>query len=291
MESIQLRIFLETAAQGNITRAAAKLHLTQPAVTKQIHSLEESIGTRLFDRVPRGVQLTPSGEVLRDYAVRSSSLLQEGLQKILEMEKGEAGRITIGAGVTTCMFQLPAWLRTLREEYPKLDFVVRTGASSDVLKMTLEREVDAGFVTSQIQDPLLSRIPLFKEAIVVVAPPGYLKSDRVIKPRQLGTLPMMLFPPSTGFRRDVEAQLAKAGVGCSVRMETDSVEAIKSFVAAGLGISFLPMTAVKEEIDRGKMVLVRCAGLKLSRTTSLIRLKERYLTRGVRRLMEIASVK
>lgn len=288
MELFQLRSFLRVVEAGSITRAAERLYLTQPAVTQHVRALERELGVPLFDRTRRGVALTQAGQVLYQYAHQCMALLEECRQVISDLEAGRGGRFVLGAGVTTSIFHLPRWLRRLREEYPGIEVVVRTGRSAQVAALALDREIDLGLVTSPVQHPDLRVVGLYEEEISLVTPHHHPLANRLIQPEELAETPLILFPKGTGFRDYLDRVLASAGILPWVKMESDSVEAIKSFVAIGLGVSFLPEAAVATEKDSGELARARIAGLPpLKRQTSAIYRVDRYLCAGARAFLRI----
>lgn len=288
MEISQLRSFLCVAHEGNVTRAADALYLSQPAVTQQIRALERELGASLFDRTGRGVQLTAAGTALRDYVRRSLALLEEGQQVIADLHAGTAGRLLLGAGVTTSIFSLPAWLREFREAYPAVDVTVRTGESMEVTDMVLEREVDLGVITSPVEFQELRTISLFDEEIALVAPPQLFNEEILISIEKFSEIPLILFPQGSGFRAYLDRVLANAGFTASIKMETDSVEAIKSFVAVGLGASFLPISAIEQECKTGILKRLEVKGLgALSRTTYITYRADRYRSVAAGGFLEI----
>src|SRR5947209_10331009 len=151
VELFQLRSFLRVAEAGSVTRAAEALHLTQPAVTQHVRGLERELGARLFDRTERGMRLTQAGAALLHSARQQMALLDECRAVIADLESGAAGRLALGAGVTTSVFQLPAWLRAFQDAHPGVDVVVRTGRSREVAAMALERQIDLGLITSPVE--------------------------------------------------------------------------------------------------------------------------------------------
>jgi DNA-binding transcriptional LysR family regulator len=288
MELFQLRSFLRVAEEGSFTRAAEELYLTQPAVTQHVRALERELGVPLFDRTGRGAQLTPAGEALCRYARRSVALLAECRQVIADLESGAAGRLALGAGVTTSIFRLPGWLRAFGDAYPGVDVVVRTGRSREVAALALEREIDLGLVTSPVQHPDLRVAGLFEEEIVLVTPHGHALAGRRLPLEELAEAPLILFPKATGFREYLDRALAEAGVSARVKMESDSVEAIKSFVAVGLGVSFLPAAAVEAEVAAGDLARAEVADLPaLRRQTSVLHRLDRHLNAGARGFLAI----
>lgn len=287
MELYQLRSFLRVAEEGGLTRAAESLCLTQPAVTQHIQALERELGTPLFDRTGRGVRLTAPGEALVQHARQALAVLDEVRGVIADLQAGVRGRLVIGAGVTTSIFQLPDRLRVYREAFPLVDVVVRTGKSREVSAMVLGREVDLGLVTTSVEDESLAVVELYEEEIALVARSGHAKA---IELADLGSAPLILFPKGTGFRDYLDRTLADAGVAASVKMETDSVEAIKSFVAVGLGVSFLPMAAVNDDVRSGALCVVGVEGLpSLKRKTSAVYRHDRYLSAAARAFLEVLA--
>lgn len=289
MENSQLKGFLAVVEEGGVSRAATKLHLTQPAVTKQIQALERELKTVLFDRTGRGLELTATGALLYDYSRRSLALLEECQQAIADTQAGAIGSLTIGAGTTTCIFELPHWLQALRTQLPGIDVVVRTGDSREIVQLILAREADLGLVTTAVQHPELQVTELFEEEIVLVtsaaASPPITDADNS---NLLLHYPLILFPGNSGFREYLDQALIRAGLEVQVKMETDSLEAIKSFVATGLGSSFLPIRAVEAELSNGVLKRVTLSALPvLWRQTSVIRRSDRHLSPGAKALLKI----
>jgi DNA-binding transcriptional LysR family regulator len=283
--SAPLRSFLEVAEQGSVSRAAERLGLTQPAVTKQLRALEAALDCSLVERAGRGIRLTRAGSLLAQSGRRGAAVFSDVAAALTELEQGESGRLVIGAGVTTSVLLLPPWLRELRRRYPGIDVSVRTGTSREVEAWVKEAEVDLGFVTSEPRQPELLVKSVFEEDIVLVLEP----EARAKKTVGLDEVALILFPKSTGFRNYLEQRFAQSGLRANVKMETDSVEAIKSFVAVGLGASFLPSTTVQEELSRGQLVRARARGLgRLRRRTSLVRRHDRRPSFAVRAFLDVA---
>lgn len=278
--------FLEVARQGNVSAAARRLGLTQPAVTKQLRALEAAFGARLVERAGRGVRLTQAGELLQDFARRGAALSEDLASALLELTQGESGRLSIGAGVTTCVQHLPPWLREFRRAHPGIDVRIRTGTSRDVEAWVAGAEVDLGFLTSEPERTELVVRRLFEEQIVLVVAPGSSASRQVA----LESLQLILFPRNTGFREYLEQRFAARRQPFTVKMETDNVEAIKSFVAVGLGASFLPIATVQDELRRGSLLAVEPRGLgPLRRRTTVVWREGRRVTLGMRSFLRIVG--
>jgi DNA-binding transcriptional LysR family regulator len=279
-----LESFLTVAAVSNISVAAKRLHLSQPAVTKQLRTLEQALRVKLVQRTARGIRLTTAGELLRDYGKRSANLLDECQLALGELAAGDAGRLSIGAGVTTSMFQLPEWLSVYRQRWPRIDICVRTGSSSSVAELVQAREIDCGFVTSDIAHRELESERLYAEDIVLVVAAEAPYRARVA----LEDVPLIMFPAHAGFRHFLERSFAAVGLTPHVKMEIDSVEATKSLVTVGLGAAFLPAAAVRRELEAAQLRRVQVLGLsRLRRYTSMLRRKDRLSSTALNQFMRL----
>ena len=281
--SASLEGFLTVAALGSVSRAAERLHLTQPAVTKQVRALEESLGTDLIERHGQGIRLTAAGELVARYGRTGTHLADECRQALAELGTGERGTLRLGAGVTTSVFQLPRWLHRFRKDRPGVEIIVRTGTSRVVTQQVLGGEVDLGLVTSDVPLRDLQAKVLYREEIVLVVAP-----DFTPRRRDLESIPLILFPSTTGFRSYLNDKLGSERLAEQVRMETDSVEAIKSFVMAGLGGSFLPITAVAHELAQHRLKRLKLSRLPvLRRSTTALRRRDRRAGAALRHFLRI----
>ena len=286
--SAPLRSFLFVAELGSVSRAAQQLGLTQPAVTKQLRVLEAALHCSLVERAGRGVRLTAAGTLLAQFGRRGAAVLSDLATALTDLEQGQSGTLVIGAGVTTSVLLLPPWLRELRRRHPGIDVSVRTGTSRDVEAWVMAAEVDVGFVTSEPRQPELIVRSVLEEEIVLVLEPR----ARVPKVVPLEELPLILFPRTTGFRNYLDQRFIARRLRPNVKMETDSVEAIKSFVAVGLGASFLPLSTVRDELARRQLVSAAARGLgTLRRRTALVRRHDRPPSFAVRAFADIALPK
>ena len=277
---------------GSFTRAAEALHLTQPAVTRQIAALETELKTRLFDRLGRTVQLTAAGEALHRYAEEMLRLRQEARQAVADIGTGAAGRLAVGASSTLATYILPPLLRQYREAYPHIEIAVHTGISAQVLEMIRTNGADIGLVTGEVTDKLLQTIALADYETCVVVPPSHpLSTQETVSATELAGNPLILMETGTNLRTYVDRLLSAAGVEEQVTMELDNVEAIKRMIEAELGISLLPQIAVGMEVKAGRLVALKLTDVpRANRRISLVHRRDKYLSTAIREFLRITRL-
>lgn len=289
----QLITFCTVVDEGGFTRAAELLDMSQPAVSKQVKTLEERIGAALFVRAGRKVALTPAGEVVYAHAKRVIHTIEEMHGALSALAVPGSGRLFIGAVPTVAVFTLPDLLGAFARQYPLVTVHVRTGAIDDVVQMVLRSEIDVGLVTIPVTHELLETTPLFRDRIVLVAHPETpWAARRVVQPAELAGMPMIAYERASKFRRYVDASFDAAGITPDVIMEFDSHEAVKAMVLAGLGVAMMPSSVVARDLAQGRLAELHIEGFgELARTTSLIVRRDRHLSGPVRAFLELAREK
>jgi len=296
MELHQLEAFHAVARHRSFTRAAETLHLTQPAVTRQIAALESELKTRLFDRLGRTVRLTAAGEALHRYAEPILRLAREAREAVADIESGAGGRLTVGASNTLATYVLPPLLRRFRAAHGRVEIAVHTGVSGRVLDMARAGEVDVGLVTSAGEEPgdeSLTALTLADYETCVVLPPGHPLLESASRKAgmaaaALADVPLILMEPGTNLRAYVDRLLGAAGVEEQVAMELDNVEAIKRMIEAGLGVSLLPRVAVNDEVNAGRLAALPLADFpRANRRILLVWRRDKYLSAPLRRFIAL----
>jgi DNA-binding transcriptional LysR family regulator len=285
----QLETFLLVAEERNFTRAAARLSLTQPAVTRQIMSLERELQTRLFERLGREVRLTAAGRALRIYADRILRLCDDARAALSDVASGSAGDVTVGATSTLATYLLPRVISEFRSCYPRIELTVSTGASSRILRLVEENEVDLGLVASELVPSPLVEVPLCDYRTVAIVPSHHhLAGVSDLPIERLACEPLILMKQGTYLRRHVDRLLQSAGVRAKTVMELDNVEVLKKMVETGLGVSLVPEVAVREEVAAGRVAALRLEqAAEPQRQVTLVYRGDRYLTASIRALMEL----
>lgn len=256
----QVEGFLETARHRNLSRAAQALHVTQPALTARIQGLERELGTSLFSRGRRGMELTDAGRAFVPYAERASVALDEGAQLLGEFRRGGVGALVLGAAPAISTYVLPGLLLRFTERHPRVRLSVRTGHSEEILDMTLRGEIDLGLVR-ELRHPDIEHRPLYEDEVVLVADGRHpIAEGDAIGLGELHHARLILFDRTSSYYDLTNAFFREAGVAPSGVMELDNIDAAKQMVGQGLGVALLPYTSIAAELADGRLRRVDLEG-------------------------------
>ena len=259
MEVSQIETFLQVAEHGSFSRAAETLGLTQPTLSTRIRLLELDVGQQLFERLGRGVRLTEAGRAFYPYAERSLSVLREGREAIVASQRPDRGRLRIGTARVIGAYVLPNILSDLRSDYPGIDVTITTGRSHEVLQVILDEDVHLGLSRTLVH-PEIESVFLYNEEVVFVTHPEHpLASRDRATISEIAQEPLILYDKESTYYIMITRVCRDAGIVPRVIMNLDSVEATKKMIERGLGVSFLPASAVQTELQLGTLAQVPLA--------------------------------
>jgi LysR family transcriptional regulator, benzoate and cis,cis-muconate-responsive activator of ben and cat genes len=246
MELRHLRYFVAVAEEAHIGRAAQRLHISQPPLTRQIHQLEQQLGTLLFERTPRGMELTEAGRMFLADARHVLELTDQASDRVARAGRGAVGRIDIALFGTAIFGAIPQLLRAYRHEYPDVQIVLHNMDKAAQLEALSHRRISLAF--NRLMQPvpgIVSEVVLTEPLFVAVPSDHPLAARTAIAMRELEHQPLVLFP--TGLRpsfidRARELCLA-AGFTPNVVAEVADVVHGIALVASGGGLSFVPRSA------------------------------------------------
>ena len=250
MDWQQLVSFLAVAETGSVSKAAERVHRSQPAVTRQIKSLEAELGVELLERRGRGVVLTSAGAHFAESCTDIRGRLDRAVDELHAWQTGERGILTIGASVTACVYVLPASLTRMRKRHPKIEIRLTTAHSADIPGLVRGREVDIG--VASVPEPPRGLIfhDLRTIRLMLLSGPGQEMPDGPVPLSHLYKIPFVRMTGGTTGRliRQFEA---RESIPLRTTAETDSLEVVKQLVALGFGVSLIPSIVVGGS-DRGK---------------------------------------
>ena len=262
MEFPQLEAFLEAASRGSFRRAAYALYLSQPSVSARIQTLEDEVGVALFHRTARGVRLTNMGQVFLPFAQRSMETLRRGREVLESVRQASAGILNMATARVIGTYVLPETLQKFQHLYPETNLHIKVGGSLDVLQMVVDEEVQLGLARF-MQHPDVDALHLYdEEAVLVVHPDHSFAKTGVAAMFAVAEEPLILYDPGdpgSSYFQFINRVCRDAGVTPKVEMNLDSVEAAKNMVQLGLGISFLPRSGVRQELESGTLTLIDVA--------------------------------
>jgi LysR family transcriptional regulator, transcriptional activator of the cysJI operon len=274
MENFRLKVFRTVAEHASFRKASERLNLSQPAVSQQIHALEEELGTTLFDRGGNRVRLTAAGTVLLKYARRGAQLAREALDALAKIEGEPRGELHLGASTTVAQYILPRMLGAFRKQYPLIELSVTSGNTEHIVDLLLQGGVAMGIIEGPASSRELRKRRFLEDRMVLIVPRDHpWAAVREVPLASLKDVPLLMREPGSGSRRVVELALKRSGLKLGqlrIAMDLDSTEAIVSGVEAGLGVGFVSQWAIGKEIRLGTLKPVRVTGLEMVRDLTLI---------------------
>jgi DNA-binding transcriptional LysR family regulator len=274
MENFKLRVFRVVADTLNFRRAADELHLTQPAITAQIKSLEEGLGIALFDRIGRDISLTPAGTTLLQYVRQIESITNEATAALAPFGGQEGIDLRIGASHTIAVYLLPKLLPYLLSEWPKLRVHVMGGSTNEVLQALTTHQIGVGLIEAPAFRPdLKTEVFAEDELALIVRPEHRWTKKPMLRAAQLVQSPILLREEGSGTRRFVEEYLERNGVlrqQLQTPIDINSTEGIISAVEAGLGAGFVPCMAIEKALQIGVVKTVPLHNGPIKRQLSIM---------------------
>ena len=254
MRLAELDTFRAVMRQGTATKAAVALGLSQATVSERIAALERELGGALFRRTGRRLEPTAMASALLHFAERLLSLEEEARSQARQA-LGRGARLALAATPTTSTYMLPPLLRQLNERHPEAEMAVRVAQPPEVARLVLDHLADVALNTAAIVVPELEQELLHTDRIVPVAAPSLrARLPQSLSVTALGDVPLISTEANTGYWHRVEDFLARHGVRPRVAMDLDYIEIVKQMVWAGLGVSFVPHSAVADDLARGTLV-------------------------------------
>jgi DNA-binding transcriptional LysR family regulator len=260
IENFKLQVFRMVAETLNFSKAAEELHLSQPAVTSQVRSLEESLGIALFDRVGRNATLTPAGKTLLPYVRQIETLTCDAVAALAPFGVQEGIELNLGASHTIGVYLLPKLLPAILREWPKLRIHIVIGSTSEVLNSLATHQVSIGLIEAPAHRPDLKIERFMEDELCLILPPNHRWAKKTsLRAAEIVQEPILLRETGSGMRRFVEEYLESNGVlsqQLRTNIDMNSTEAIISAVEEGLGIGFVPVMALEKVKLAGSVRIV-----------------------------------
>ena len=270
-----IQIFLTVCREGcSITDAAKKLYISQPSVSAAIRTLENELGTPLFERLSKRLYLTESGKTFLTYAQRILLLYDELNSSFAEGNENEPLRI--GASITIGSTILPDLAKRFSKAYPDSRLKVQIRRSRVLQEMIKANELDMALVETPIEDPLLPVEKFFESSLEVIAPADYPEASLSLE--KLTSLPLILREKGSGTRDLFDRVLASRSVAAEPVWETESPEAVLEAASCGIGLGVLPRERITEAVQKNRVRIVPVEGLSFPLSFYLVIHRDKILT-------------
>jgi DNA-binding transcriptional LysR family regulator len=283
MDTRQLAAFCEVVERRSFSQAAARLGISQPAVSLQIRSLEQRLGAQLLDRSGRRVEPTEAGRRLYRGAQKLLSLEEQLLDEVAaELDGDLRGRLELGASSGPGETLLPLLLCEFHRSRPGVSVALSVANTQTVVEAVSRRELELGVVGAARRHRGVSFEPFFRDEVVLACPPGHRFAGRTIPLDELRAEPLILMQEGAGVRQVIEDELRAVGVrlrDLDVGLELGLQESVRSAVRGGFGVTFISRTAVESDLAAGTIAEARVEGLEPARQISLVRATGRRATR------------
>jgi DNA-binding transcriptional LysR family regulator len=267
-----LSIFFAIAESGSLSTASRRLHISQPALSRQLKWFEDRLGVVLFERLARGMRLTQAGEILRDYAARLFEIERAASIAMREIQNVDRGQLVIGASNTIGTYLLPAWLAAFRNRYPKIALSVFVGNTEQVAQGVSDLRFTYGFIEGPLHVAQLRVERLMHDEVLPVASAQHaVVKQKRLDLRALDTLPLLMREEGSGTLELVTATLKSFNVSPTNVVQLSNTEALKRAAIQGGGIAWLPRCSIERELATGDLVALRIPKLVIRRPLNLIR--------------------
>jgi DNA-binding transcriptional LysR family regulator len=282
MELHQLETFLAVAEERSFSRAAVRLHRTQPAVSQVIRKLEAAVGETLFDRAARDGSLTAAGVLLRDYALRLLALRREASSALGELKSLESGRLQLAANEYTCMYLLPA-IDRYRREFPHITVAVHRMLASRIPDELNLRTFELGMLSFRPDPAHFRSIAVYADTLAFIVSPSHpLAGAKRVSISQLGEETFIAHNVASPLRRKVIEAFQRHRTPLNMGIELPTIEAIKRFVAMGNGVALIPHLTVAQELKSGDLVRIPVEDLEARRILRLVHRRQATLSYAAR---------
>ncbi|MGM9931771.1 LysR family transcriptional regulator [Pradoshia sp.] len=285
MDIRQLRYFAAIAEEGQITRAAKKLHMAQPPLSYQLKTLEEELGQTLFERNGKAMELTEAGRLLYERTNELFRWVEETTQDVQQVGKGLKGNLAIGS-VKSSFSYLPERIKQFRDEYPEVTFQLYEGDSYRIADYLLNRDIEIGIVRLPLDLHQFHTMPLPTDQFVCVLPKSISCSDS-LHMSDLAEMPIMLLHRvrGVGLYELVIDTCRDNGLELNVICHCPDTSMLLTLVRAGVGAALLPLSAIPASSEEW-WIVKHIEDLHINSESAVIWLKNRRLSKQAERFLD-----
>lgn len=283
-----LRIFVSVCETGSMTQAAAQLFIAQPSISLAVAEMEEYYGVKLFDRISRKLYMTENGRRALQYARHITNLFDEMEQGI--KDRDAAGQLRVGTSITIGAYLLPQYMNELKKVYPLVRVEVLIGNSGSIEQQILDNQIDIGIIEGGSHSSYIRSESFPGDRLAFICGADHVFAGRTLREfSRVKGQDFMLREKGSAGREVFDGLLAANELTITPLWQSASNQAILHGVKAGLGISILPYSLVRERLEKGEIAEFRIKGLALNRKFSVIYHKNKFLPQSARTLIRLCK--
>ncbi|WP_312109242.1 LysR family transcriptional regulator [Brevibacillus reuszeri] len=284
----QLLVFVTVADRQNFSRAAEELHMTQPAVSQYILSLERTVGTKLLERSNKYVRLNKAGEIVYHHAREILGLYTRMQSLVDDLMNTPSGHLTIGASYTYGEYVLPHVIARMRQHYPLITPTITIHNSTVITELVANRQLDVGIVEGEFLQEKMCVEPFADDRMYLIVSPAHpLAKKEEVNVSELLDETWIVREEGSGTREAAEKMFRMLQIQPKKQMEFGSTQVIKEAVEAGLGISLLSYWAIRKERKLGTLCTLKVAGTPITRDFSLVTKTNEFHTKALDIFMDL----
>lgn len=289
MDLKQLRYFSTIVQEGQITRAAKRLHMAQPPLSQQLKLLEQELGTVLFDRNGKNLELTEAGKILYKKSQDLLKSFEDTVSEVKEVGEGIRGNLSIGS-VKTCFSYIPVRLKYFRKQYPLVTIRLQEGDSSLLSTFVRNRDIELAIVRLPLDLKDFSILPLPKDRFVLVIPKKW-SDKKTMKLNEIADLPLLLLHrlKGVGLFELVVDKFKSQGLVPNVVCQCPDATMLISLVQAEVGAAILPKSTLNS-FPTDNLNIIEIEESKIESESAVIWLKDRYLSKSAIRFLETFQI-
>ncbi len=279
MDLWQLHVFCKVVELESFSKAGGVVHLSQPTVSSHIKDLEDYIGCRLIDRLPKKACPTKAGELLYDYAKKLLSLRDDAESALAEFQGAVKGRLVMGGSTIPGVYILPQYIGAFAKTYSDVTISLVLGDTESITSGTIEGTLEFGVVGARVEDSRIVQEPLIQDDMRIIVPASHTWAER--KSISLGMLqkePFIIREKGSGTLQSIQQRFLQKGHNIeelNIVAEMGSTEAVRQAIKAHAGVSILSTLAVSEDLQTGRLKALEIKGVNLKRRFYLTRHQQR----------------
>lgn len=279
----QLRILRAIATEKNFTRAASRLYISQPSLSKQVKILEENLDTILINRERGQISLTESGKIFLEYSERILILCEESCRALSDLKNGERGNLRVGASQTIGTYLMPRILALFGQNYPQINLKVQVDSTRTIATGIIKREIDiaivGGEISSEFQKKLIIQPFVFDNFSLIISNSHPFAFKKIISKEDLYCLDFITLDSNSTIKKFIDKILIQNKIRTDelkTILQLNSIEGIKTAVSLGLGAAFVSSSSIEKEMKLNQIQILEIENLTINRQLSIISNSECY---------------